>query len=125
MMAAFSGLRHGEIRGLKWEDITDTEISVSRNVWGRHIGETKTEDSQAPVPLLPILRTALAAHRKRQPEGEYIFAGERCQRPLNLANLVRRDIKPVLVKAKIDWHGWHAFRRGVSSALNQMGVDDS
>ena len=125
MMAAFSGLRHGEIRGLKWEDITDTEISVSRNVWGRHIGETKTEDSQAPVPLLPILRDCLAAHRKRQPEGDYIFAGERGHRPLNLANLVRRDIKPVLVKAKIDWHGWHAFRRGVSSALNEMGVDDS
>ncbi len=125
MMAAFSGLRHGEIRGLKWEDITDTEIRVSRNVWGRHIGETKTEESTAPVPLLPTLRDALAAHRKRQPEGEYIFSGERCHRPLNLANLLRREIAPALVKAGIEWHGWHAFRRGISSTLNAMGVDDS
>ena len=125
MMAAFSGLRHGEIRGLKWEDITDTEIRVSRAVWGRHIGETKTEESQAPVPLLPTLRDALAAHRKRQPEGQYIFAGERCGRPMILANLVRREIKPALLKAGIKWQGWHAFRRGISSALNEMGVDDS
>lgn len=125
MMAAFSGLRHGEIRGLKWEDITDTEIRVSRSVWGGHIGETKTEESQAPVPLLSILRDALAAHKKRQPGGEYVFAGERSGRPLNLANLVRRDIQPVLKDAGLEWHGWHAFRRGVSSALNEMGVDDS
>jgi integrase len=71
------------------------------------------------------LRTALAAHRKRQPQGEYVFSGERCHRPLNLANLVRREIKPALDKAGIKWQGWHAFRRGVSSTLNAMGVDDS
>lgn len=25
----------------------------------------------------------------------------------------------------IEWHGWHAFRRGLASNLNRLGVDDS
>lgn len=126
MMAAFSGLRHGEIRGLKWTDFRENEFHVLRSVWGTDVSDPKTEDSVAPVPLIPMLQKALAEHRKRQSEGdEYVFAGERCHRPLNLANLVRRDIKPALQKAGLVWRGWHAFRRGLSSALNEMGVDDS
>lgn len=125
MMAAFSGLRHGEIRGLQWADFSRNEFRVSRSVWGTHVGETKTQESEAPVPCIPLLQKALAAHRKRQPESEYVFAGERCHRPLNLANLVRRDIVPALEGAGLAWRGWHAFRRGLSSALNELGVDDS
>ena len=126
MLAAFSGLRHGEIRGLKWTDVKGDSFQIQRSVWGTQVGETKTIESQAPVPCLPILWKALAAHKKRQPEGEYVFAGERCGRPLNLANLVRRVIVPTLKKEELgEWRGWHAFRRGVSSALNEMGVDDS
>lgn len=125
MMAAYSGLRHGEIRGLKWSDFTGNDFQVVRSVWGTSVGETKTESSEAPVPLIPQLRDALAAHRKRQPESEYVFIGERCGRPLNLANLVRRTILPSLKIARLEWQGWHAFRRGISSALNAMGVDDS
>lgn len=125
MMAAFSGLRKCEIRGLKWADFAGDSFHVQRSVWGKHEGDTKTKESAAPVPLMPMLQMALAAHRKRQPEGEYVFAGERCGRPLNLQNLARRVIIPTLDKAGIEWHGWHAFRRGVSSSLNGLGVDDS
>ena len=24
-----------------------------------------------------------------------------------------------------EWHGWHAFRRGLATNLNRLGVDDS
>jgi integrase len=30
---------------------------------------------------------------------------------------------PALKKAKIEWRGWHAFRRGVGTILNGLGVD--
>jgi integrase len=45
MVAAFSGLRASEIRGLRWEDYTGTELRVVRSVWRTHIGRTKTEES--------------------------------------------------------------------------------
>jgi integrase len=46
-------------------------------------------------------------------------------KPMNLDALVRDSIRPVLVKAGLTWHGWHAFRRGLASNLNRLGIDDS
>lgn len=121
LVAALTGLRHAEIRGLKWQDIKGDELHVRRTVWGKHVGETKTLASAAPVPLLPIVAKALEAHRQTA-TSEYIFAGERCGRPMVLNNLLRRSILPALAKAKIKWSGWHAYRRGLASNLYALGV---
>ncbi len=40
-------------------------------------------------------------------------------KPLNLDNLARRVIAPA-----VEWHGWHAFRRGLATNLHALGVDD-
>jgi integrase len=123
LVAALTGLRHSEIRGLRWEDFTGTELRVRRAVWASHVSETKTPASAAPVPVLPVVRKALERHKKRS-LGEFIFSGG-TGRPLVLMNVTRRDIIPTLAKAKVPWHGWHAFRRGLASNLNRLGVDDS
>jgi hypothetical protein len=34
-------------------------------------------------------------------------------------------MKEVLSRAGVTWAGWHAFRRGLASNLNRLGVDDS
>jgi integrase len=124
MAAAFSGFRHSELRGLRWEDYTGATIKVVRSVWGKHVGETKTEGSRAEVDVIAPLRKALNAHKKRYPSASgYIFEGGTGQ-PLVLANLARRTIRPALEKAKLEWHGWHAFRRGLATNLHELGVDD-
>lgn len=125
-VAAFSGLRKGEIMGLRWEDYTGEELYVRRAVWRTYIGETKTASSTAPVPVIPALRRVLDAHRRRTTSTGWIFAGERKggKAPLNLANLLRREMRPKLDKAKIEWHGWHGFRRGLGSNLYALGVPD-
>ena len=43
MTAALTGLRKGEIRGLKWDDFNGRELSVNRSIWNK-IGE-RTEDT--------------------------------------------------------------------------------
>jgi len=67
-------------------------------------------------------------------------------KPLNLDNLARRVIIPALEKCAVcgkskgehktdghqfqrnkslpEWHGWHAFRRGLATNLHQLGVAD-
>ena len=35
---------------------------------------------------------------------------------------MRRKIRPFLDKAKVKWHGWHAFRRGLATNLQRLGV---
>jgi integrase len=117
-VAAFSGLRESEIRGLRWEDYNGEQIQVRRSVWRTHVGETKTPESKSGVPVISPLRKILDAHRNGASSG-WIFAGEKKGFALNLDNLCARDIRPVL---KGKWHGWHAFRRGLATNLFTLGV---
>lgn len=119
-VAAFTGLRESELRGLRWDDYKGDELSVSRSVWRTHVGPTKTEKSgDNPVPLIPIVQMALDAHRKTHGGDGYIFAGERKGAPLHLDNLSRRVISPAINGG---WKGWHGFRRGLATNLYRLGV---
>jgi integrase len=126
LVAALTGLRLSEIRGLRWEDISDdnTELTVSRSVWRTHVGTTKTAGSASRIPLLPVLAEALHVRMMaRFGMTRYVFEGK-TGRPLVLANLTRRVIEPTLTAKKIRWSGWHGFRRGLASTLHELGVQD-
>ena len=120
-VAMFTGLRISEVRGLRWED-WDREkqiLNVRRAVdINGNITEPKTKASKAPVPVVGVVRKKLEAHVKRNTGDGYIFhADDLPQTLIRPGNLVRRSIFPVLKKNKIEWHGFHAFRRGLETAL--------
>jgi integrase len=121
-VAAFVGLSRSELRGLKWSDYDGTEIKVERKVWGKHIGSPKTEAREAGIPIIPQLSKILAAYKKKYPANtqDWIFRGEKLGNPLDLDNLSRRDMPDHIDGA---WFGWHAFRRGLGTRLNDLGVD--
>jgi integrase len=140
--AAFTGLRRSELRGLRWEDLSQDALQVRRTVWNTHIeADTKTAASRAPVPLVPALQKRLQEHRNGfqkaasmssrtpppiTPANGFIFVGTKLGRPLNLANLARRVIVPTLEKEGkgVKWYGWHAFRRGLGTNLYRLGIED-
>jgi integrase len=113
-IATFAGLRVSEIRGLRWSDFDGSVLRIQRSVWRTTIGPTKTEESEAPVPTIPILRKVLDQYRtKIQPKDEdFILAGDRGGRPLNLHNLANRVIKPALKEKGLPWKGWKAWHPG-------------
>lgn len=125
-VAAFSGLRKSEIQGLRWEDLKDGEIHVQRTAWRTTKVEegAKTEASEGTVPILKVLRKHLEAHRNGFPSDGFIFTGAKLGRPLDLHNLANRVIRPALASKKIQWCGWHGFRRGLASNLHALGEDD-
>ena len=43
---------------------------------------------------------------------------------MDLNNLSRDVIRPTLEAAGLQWHGWHAFRRGLATNLHDLGTDD-
>lgn len=43
---------------------------------------------------------------------------------MNLEALAVDVIRPALQQAKLAWHGWHAFRRGLATNLHRLGVSD-
>jgi hypothetical protein len=78
-------------------------------MWRTHQQPTKTDSSEASGPVLPIAKTFIDNHRHRLkglPEegnlgktvspSDWMFAGERRGTSLNLNNLVRRTINPLL-----------------------------
>jgi len=148
-VAAFAGLRFGEIQGLDWSDYHDSALWVSRSVWNGHVGAPKTKKSAAPVPVIRQLAERLELHRLRagDPQIGPIFANSVGGR-LNLNNLLSRTMLPAVNRCAVcgvsegkphlkqdhdyarndhipEWHGWHACRRGLASNLNRLGVDDS
>lgn len=69
-LAATLGLRRGELLGLKWGDISDGVLTVSRSMVRGHdgflLGETKTDGSRRQLPLPARTRQALEVQRARQ-----------------------------------------------------------
>jgi integrase len=124
-VAAFTGLRKSEIQGLRWEDLDGNQLHVRRAAWRTTtIDETKTDASEAPVPIIPVLADYLGAHRNGLPADGFIFSGPKFKdRPLDLHNLANRVIRPALAKEGIDWCGWHGFRRGLATTLYELGTD--
>jgi integrase len=148
LTAAFTGLRKSELRGLTWANFDGKELSVTRSVWNSTVAEPKTRRSRSPIPVVKQLAEALEAHKLRagklaQPNLPIFQAGN--GQPLNLDNLARRVIIPALSPCVIcrkleeehkpeghnferdaslpEWHGWHAFRRGLATNLHTLGVD--
>jgi integrase len=123
----FTGLRPEEIRGLKWEDYDREEevLNVCRTVvHSKIVEDTKTKSSKAPVPVIKTVKKLLEAHLKRNSGDGYIFHGHDSQKPINTGHLVYEDIIPRTEKAEIEWHGLHAFRRGLASVLNELEVPE-
>jgi len=122
-VAAFTGLTRSELKGLKWTDFDGKSISIQRKIWGDHIGEPKTEAREAGVFVVPLLQKILKKYKENFPAGEedWVFRGEKMMRPLDLDNLSRREIPQYINGA---WFGWHAFRRGLGTRLNEAGVND-
>ena len=146
-VAAFTGLRRGEIQGLLWENYHDSELYVSRSVWNGQANDPKTRKSRAPVPVIPQLAARLEMHRLRYGNAKVgpIFANG-ANGPASLTNMVNRIIVPALNVCKTchkpeddhaganheykrdaglpEWRGWHAGRRGLGTNLYRLGVSD-
>jgi integrase len=146
-VAAYMGLRHGEIQGLLWEDYRDGAVHISRSIWNGRITEPKTRKGRASVPVIRQLAERLEIHRLRSgnPQLGPIFANV-VGKPLSLSSVVNRTILPSLNRCETchesernhkseshqfkrdarypEWHGWHAARRGLGSNLYRLGVPD-
>ncbi len=117
-LAYFAALRPAEIRGLQWADYDGAELNIRRGVWRGIVGETKTEDSTAMVPVIEPLRSLLEKLRLLSPDG-YVIQNS-AGKPLSLDSLNMRVITPAMEKAGIAWRGYYPGRRGISSKVTDM-----
>lgn len=124
-VAAFTGVRKGELRGFLWENYNGEQVMISQSIWRGHAMEPKTRQSRDTVPVVAQLARRLDSHRclSGSPENGLIFPSP-AGKPINLDALAAGVIVPLVMKAGVRWHGWHAFRRGLATNLHRLGVAD-
>ena len=122
--AAYTGVRKGELRGFLWENYNGEQVLISQSFWRGHALEPKTRESKAPVPVISQLAKRLEMHRalSGNPATGLMFPSP-AGKPINLDALAADVIVPLIRKAGIEWHGWHAFRRGLAT-LHRLRVPD-
>ena len=131
-----TGLRRGELAGLKWEDVDflNLQINVNRSVVDQHVGKCKTEVSQKPVPIDEYIAADLLEWYRQTPyhaPTDWVFAtdsnragAKRGKQPLWLCKVMGYHIQPMARKLGITKRiGWHTFRRTYSSILQDNGED--
>jgi integrase len=79
IVAAVTGLRRGELVGLKWTDVDfiNAKIHVRRSLVDQVEGGPKTEASKRPIPMEPALAYALAQWKGQtsfSKPGDWVFA---------------------------------------------------
>jgi integrase len=122
-IAAFAGLRKGEMRGLRVSDYDGSSLMISRSAWKKHIGPPKGRRGSGAVPLIPTAAKVLDEYLASVSVKSYIFETFRGG-PGDLDYMVREVVRPTLKAKKLPWYGLHAFRRGLATNLHELGVAD-
>lgn len=141
VLAIHTGMRRGELLGLKWEDVDldGSTVRVRRtltrtgNGKGLALGEVKTKKSRRTVRLRPETVDALKSHRARQAVEKHaaggvyedrglVFAGE-TGNLINPSNLRQRSFASLLKKAGLPHVTLHDLRHTCASLLFQRNVN--
>ena len=129
-VAAETGLRRSELRGLRWSDIQFDKlwIKVERGVVERHITRGKTEESRKGVPMtgdLAAILTAWKAECLYKADSDWVFASVQTsgRSPVWLDSALKVHVHTAASAAGITTKqiGWHSFRHSLGTILAASG----
>jgi integrase len=104
---AETGIRPGELAGLRREDVGTRAISVCQSVWQRQVQTPKTQNSVRAFAISTRLAEDLQKHIDASKPNSYglVFASE-TGRPLSMDNFRHRTLNPILdklgIRAKVE-----------------------
>ena len=131
-LAAFLGLRPGEIAGLQHGDVTEDAdgvwINVRRSAWRGLVGATKTEESVASLLLIEPVKTLLREWQRQSSQASvnvWMFPSSRggkfLEKPCDISGYSKRVIAPALKQKNITYYrGLYSGRRGAATVLTQL-----
>jgi integrase len=122
-LAAETGLRGGELAGLKLSDIDGERVIVNRSVWHGKEQSPKTNNALRTLALSPQLVTLLWEQIARQTAKgrEYLFSSSTGS-PLDMNVYRKRKMAVLLTSLGIPQAGFHAFRHFNVAMLDALRV---
>jgi integrase len=125
MVAVLTGLRIGEILGLRWKRIDQLAgtLEVAENYSSGEFGPPKTKSSRRVIPissaLSGVLESLRAGANSATPD-DLVFQTAKGT-PLNSKNLYNRELAPACDKIGQPRISWHSFRHTHGTLLHASG----
>ena len=122
LCAVLTGMRRGELLGLKWEDIDfeGNRIHVRRALWRRKFVTPKSRRSRRAIDMGPTLKAALGRLPSRF-KGEIVFTSPEGG-VMDPDNFSSRDWARVLRRSKLKRIRFHDLRHTYASLLIAQGA---
>lgn len=131
LIALFSGIRIGELCGLKWGDIDfeNKSINIKRTIQriyeiekGTRVIETlpKTATSLRIIPLSNILYTKLKPLSKKHKKEDYILSGDK---KIVEPQAYRYTYKNILKNSRVKHKKFHTLRHTFATNCIKVGMD--
>lgn len=123
LLAVLSGLRRGEIFGLRWKavDFEHKCIIVAESMYEGHSAPPKTRASRRKVFVDQVVLDALARLRPQYCQPDDLVFHTRRGTPLNPNNVRQRILLPACRRAGVPPVGWHTFRYTYSTWADPSG----
>lgn len=120
LIAFETGMRTGEILGLRWSDWTDDQILVARSIVRRRLTDIKTHQARS-VFISGKLRQALASHKRRF-AGGYLFLNSKGRPHLDADTFVDHWTE-ALKRARVTYRRPYTCRHTRASEMLMAGVE--
>jgi len=121
----FSGMRSGEMIGLKWSDIdfTRAEINISRGIRMGRISATKTIESTRTIDIIGSLMPFLLEQKELTGDCEYVFVNNKKEHIYDIKRIRDTHWKKTLKKAELEYRTIYQTRHTFATVMLENGED--
>ena len=124
-LAFFTGMRSGEMIGLRWEDINfkREEINISQGIRMGKIGLTKTVSSKRIIDMIDVLIPYLQEQKKLTGDSEYVFVNEDGEHIYDIKRIRDTHWKKILKKCGFKYRPIYHTRHTFAAVMLENGED--